>query len=266
MFTLNELLIQLKSPAQYLSQADLSFWLSLFELFTILVVLFFLVYLVIRFLLIRKLMSRPQVILEVNPLRITEQSPFTTEQLFNMIHGLARQVSRVYRIFNVSKNYAFEIVSTKESGIRYLIRVDKSDVELIEKSLLSYLPGLVVKKTDDYIPVDLESKPHRISEFKLSNHFVLPLKKQESLDKHDPIAYMTGSMTKLSKNELIAFQLVVSPTNKRRVPDIKRISKLIYSRNDLVVNINDRDQKHPWLITVRKILYLLLQILLFPVG
>jgi len=131
---------------------------------------------------------------------------------------------------------------------------------------LSYLPGLVIKKADDYLPRDLENKPHRISEFKLSNHFVLPLRKQESLEKHDPIAYMTGSMTKLSENELIAFQLVISPTNKRRVPDINRISKLIYSRNDLVVNINDRDQKYPWLTVVRQIIHLLLQILLFPVG
>jgi hypothetical protein len=266
MFTLNELFVQLKSPAQYLSHVDLSFWLSSLELLGVFAGILLLAYLIVRFLLIRKLMSRPQVILEVNPLRITEQSPFTTEQLFNMIHGLARQVSRLYRVFNVSKNYAFEIVSTKEDGIRYLVRVDKRDVELVEKSLLSYLPGLVVKKVNDYIPTDLETKPHRISEFKLSNHFVLPLKKQESLDKHDPIAYMTGSMTKLSKNELIAFQLVVSPTNKRRVPDIKRISKLIYSRNDLVVNINNRDQRYPWLTTVRQIVRLLLQILLFPVG
>jgi hypothetical protein len=266
MFTPNELLIQLKSPAQYLSHVDLSFWFSLLKLTSVFVLLFILAYLVIRFILVHKLMIQPQVILEVNPLRITEQSPFTTEQLFNMIHGLARQVPRIYRIFNVSKNYSFEIVSTKESGIKYLVRVDQRDVELVEKSLLSYLPGLVIKKDNDYIPTNLETKPHIISEFKLSNHFVLPLKKQDSLDKHDPIAYMTGAMTKLAEHELIAFQLVVSPTDKRRVPDIKRISKLIYSRNDLVVNINDQDQKYPWLITIRKILYLLLQILLFPIG
>ena len=266
MFTLNELLIQLKSPAQYLSNLDLSFWLSWFLSFVALIALLFLAYLVIRFLLIRKLISQPPVVLEVNPLRITEQSPFTTEQLFNMIHGLARQVSRLYRIFNVSKNYAFEIVSTKEDGIRYLIRVDKRDAELIEKSLLSYLPGLVVKKVSDYLSDNLETKPHKITEFKLSNHFVLPLKKQESLDKHDPIAYMTGSMTKLSNDELIAFQLVVSPVNKHRVPDINRISKLIYSRNDLVVNINDKDQKYPWLALIRKMFYLTLQILLLPIG
>jgi hypothetical protein len=266
MFILNELLLKLQFPVQYLSGFNFS---SLFPFLKILVVavgLFIFVYLAIKFLLIKKLMNQPQALLEVNPLRITEQSPFTTEQLFNMIHGLARQVSWVYRFFNVSKNYAFEIVSTKEDGIRYLVRVDKNDVNLIEKSLLSYLPGLVVKNVVDYLPNDLEAKYHKITEFKLFNHFVLPLKKQESLEKHDPIAYMTGSMTKLSKNELIAFQIVVSPINKSRVPDISRISRLIYSRNDLVVNINDKDQKYPYLAIFSQLLYLFLQILLLPVG
>jgi len=266
MFTLNELILKLQTPARYLSDIDLSFWLN--SLITLIAVwaLLFLAYLLTRYLLTRKLQNRPQVIIEAKPLRITEQNPFTTEQLFNMLHGLARQASRLERFFNISKNYAFEIVSTKEAGIRYLIRVDKNDVELVEKNLFSYLPGIVIKKVADYLPDNLESKTHKITEFKLSNHFALPLKKQESLDKHDPIAYMTGSMTKLKEDELIAFQMIVAPINKSKVADIKRISKLIYSRNDLVVNINDRLQKHPYLVIFQQLLYVALQILLFPIG
>ncbi len=94
MDALNELLIQLKSPAQYLSSLDLSFWFFLLQLFSVFVLLLIISYLVIKLILTRRLLSQPQIILEVNPLRITEQSPFTTEQLFNMIHGLARQVPR----------------------------------------------------------------------------------------------------------------------------------------------------------------------------
>ena len=266
MIYLDQLTSHLKLPSWIISHLTVDLLLLVFSWMFLITSLLILIYLLTKWYLVKKLHQQPQIILEVNPLRITEQSPFTTEQLFNMIHGLARQVSKIYRMFNVSKNYAFEIVSTKEDGIRYLIRVDSHDTDLIEKSLLSYLPGLVIKKVDDYIPDDLETKPHRITEFKLSNHFVLPLKKQESLDKHVPIAYMTGSMTKLTENELISFQLVVSPINKRRVPDINRISKLIYSRNDLVVNINDRDQKYPWLVFLRQVFYLVLQILLLPIG
>lgn len=266
MYTLSEIFLKLQTPARYLSLVDLSFWLN--SLIALLAVwaLLFLAYHLTRYLLTRKLQNRPQVIIEAKPLRITEQNPFTTEQLFNMLHGLARQASRIERFFNVSKTYAFEIVSTKEAGIRYLIRVDKNDVELVEKSLFSYLPGIVIKKVADYLPDDLMTRSHKITEFKLSNHFALPLKKQESLDKHDPIAYMTGSMTKLKEDELIAFQIIVSPINKNKVADIKRISKLIYSRNDLVVNINDRLQKHPYLATIQQLLYIVLQILLFPIG
>ena len=77
---------------------------------------------------------------------------------------------------------------------------------------------------------------------------------------------MTGSMTKLSNEELIAFQLVIAPLNKRLIPDIKRISKLIYSRGDLVVNINDKQTKHPILTIFRHLLFIGLQVLLFPIG
>jgi len=228
--------------------------------------LIFLICLFIKWCLIKKLHRQPQTILEVKPLRVTEQNPYTTEQLFNLIHGLAKQSTWVYRFFNVSKSYALEIVSTKEDGIRYLMRINQNDSDLIEKSLLSYLPGLSITKVNDYLPKDLDQFSYKTTEFKLANHFAFPLKKQETLDKHDPIAYMTGNMTKLSEDELISFQLIIAPLNKRLVPDIKRISKLIYSCGDLVVDINNKKSKYSFLIVFRYLFILGLQILLLPVG
>jgi len=205
-------------------------------------------------------------ILEANPLRITEQNPYTTEQLFNLIHSLAGQSFWVYNLFNVPKNYSFEIVSTKDQGIRYLIRVNDTDAELIKKSLLAYLPGLNIKEVEEYLPEYLDSATCKVTEFKLANHFAFPLKKQEALEKHDPIAYMTGSMTKLLEDEIISFQLVISPINKRLLPDIKRVSKLIYSRSDLVVSISDKNSKYPVLNLLRQSFFFFLQLLLLPVG
>lgn len=266
MSSLNGFLDNFRIPAEFFLKLDVSFLLN-FLGFLLLVLAFVIsAYLFIRLLLIRKLLLKPHILLEANPLRITELSPYTTEQLFNLFHSLAGQSSWIYRMFNVSKNYSFEIVSSKNQGIRYLIRVNQDDAELIKKSLLAYLPGLSVKRVKDYLSYNLEHKPYKITEFKLANHFAFPLKKQEALDKHDPIAYMTGSMTKLSEDELISFQLVVSPLNKRLIPDIKRISKLIYSRGDLVVNINDKNKKYPALALLRHAIFLFLQLLLLPVG
>jgi len=225
-----------------------------------------LIYLSVRWYLAKRLHQQPQTTFEIKPLRVTEQSSYTTEQFFNLIHGLAKQSSWTYRLFNISKNYALEIVSTKEDGIRYLMRINQEDGTLIKKNLLSYLPGLSVTKVNDYLPKDLDNTSHKITEFKLANHFAFPLKKQELLDQHDPIAYMTGNMTKLSEDELIAFQMVVSPLNKRLVPDIGRISKLIYSRGDLVVNISDEQSKYPILTIFKHLLFIGLQVLLLPIG
>jgi len=122
--------------------------------------------------------------------------------------------------------------------------------------LLSYLPGLSITKVKDYLPKNLDQISYKTTEFKLANHFAFPLKKQETLEKHDPIAYMTGNMTKLSDNELISFQLIIAPLNKRLIPDIKRISKLIYSCGDLVVNINNKQNNYPFWIVFRYLFFL----------
>ncbi len=58
-----------------------------------------------------------------------------------------------------------------------------------------------------------------VTEFKLSKHYAYPLKKQDLLNEHDPVAYITGMMTKLQSGELISFQIVVSPTKRK---DIRR--------------------------------------------
>jgi hypothetical protein len=213
---------------------------SVLALYTIIVVLSLgLSYLAIRLMLIIHQARQEFTVLEVKPLRVTEQSPLTTQQLFSVIHGLAKQQPFIYRLFKVTKTYSFEILSTKEDGIKYLVRVDKDDANLIKKTLLSYLPGISVNQTNDYLPLAKSAKVAKTLDFKLSRHFAFPLRQQEALEKHDPIAYLTGSMTQLDEDELISFQLVLSPLSKSSVPEIKFVSQLIYSGKDLSANIAD---------------------------
>lgn len=229
--------------------------------FLVALITLFCVYHLIRLLLVIRQTNQAYTQLEVKPLRVTEQNPLTTEKLFAVIHGLAKQQPTYLRFFNVAKTYSLEIVSTKQDGIKYLVRVDEDDADLIKKTLMAYLPGISVTKTTDYLPLSNSVKVAHTTEFKLAKHFAFPLKQQSSLEKHDPIAYLTGSMTQLDDNELIAFQLVVSPVAKNRIKDIRHISNLIYSGKDLSVNLN-RSQVS-WLAWLPR---LLLQILLFPIG
>jgi hypothetical protein len=177
---------------------------------------------------------------------------------------MGKKHSLLNRLLNTNKCYSFEIVSTKEEGIRYLIRINQRDSDLIRKGLLSYLPGIQINEVKDYLPID--KSLCRVTEFKLSSHFAFPLKRQGMLEEYDPIAYITGNMTKLSGSEIMAVQIIISPLNKSKIPDIKRISKLIYTNKDLLINLRQIHSDHFPVSIFKQGLFYLLHILFLPVG
>ncbi|MCL4418437.1 MAG: type IV secretion system DNA-binding domain-containing protein [Actinobacteria bacterium] len=72
-------------------------------------------------------------------------------------------------------------------------------------------------------------------EFKQSKHFAYPLEKQNSLKEHDPVAFITGAMTKLKDQELIAFQIVLSKTYPI---EAYKIHKKILNNEDVLSYLN----------------------------
>jgi hypothetical protein len=136
---------------------------------------------------------------------------------------------------------SLEIVSTQNQGIRYLLRTTKSQANTLRRSLLSYLPQLSVKIVEDYLPKDVEEIKNRkygVVEFKLSHHFAFPLNKQADLSKHDPIAYITGMMTKLDPTELISLQLLLATA---RPAETKKISNIIFYNGDVLEHLNSKN-------------------------
>src|SRR3989344_2937619 len=183
---------------------------------------------------IKNLLKEPSMLLELTPPSFTEKQSYTTDQLFSIIHALGNQRSFKDRLSGHKTRFSLEIVSTQNQGIRYLIRTSPKQVNILRKSLLSYLPHLIIKTTNEYLPESVYSfKGHlyKILEFKLSKHFAFSLKRQNELEKHDPIAYITGMMTKLAPGELISLQVVVSPAKEKKT---KNDSKLISANGDVV--------------------------------
>lgn len=174
------------------------------------------------------------VFLEITPPSDAEQSSYSTEQLFTTLHSLGMQMPYLLRVFGKKKLFSLELVSTKNDGIRFLIRTNSLDDEVIEKNILAYLPGIAVKKVEDYL--SSESKDISIFELRLTNSFVLPLQKQSTLSQHDPIAYITSHMTKLSDEELVSYQIILTPLRKASHPKeiefIREVNKLIYKDID----------------------------------
>lgn len=205
--------------------------------------------------------KRPVTIFEVLPPTSTEQSSYTTTQLFSSVYGLLRQRNWVHRLLDVTKSYSFEIVSSKDKGIRYILRIPEDDASIVKKNLISYLPGIQVKESEDYLKS--ESKNGHVIEIQASNNFAFPLKKQDNLKEYDPIAYVTGSMTKLTENELVAVQIIVSPINQNINQVISRLRGLFLNNKDVLSELKSSDLARS-LIT--SIIYFILQILLFPIG
>lgn len=187
---------------------------------------------VLRF---RRHLTEQTELLELTPPAFTEKSSYTTEQLFGLLHSLGGQRSLIERIFGYKTLYSLEIVSSKQDGIRYLVRVPGKDYHAFSKSALSYMPQLRINKVQDYLSNENSASNSRIIEIKLSNHFAYPLKKQNELEQHDPIAYLTGMMTKLSPQELISFQIILSPA---KPIEAIRINHLLMRNDDVLEYLN----------------------------
>lgn len=205
--------------------------------------------------------NKPATLFEVSPPTLTEQSSYTTTQLFSSVHGLLRQRSWMYRLFDVSKSYSFEIVSSKDKGIRYILRVSADDASIVKKNLIAYLPGIQVKETNDYL--NPNSQFGHLIEIKSTNHFAFPLKKQDNLKEYDPIAYITGSMTKLTEDELVAVQVIILPTSDNASQIVGRLRALFLANKDV---LSELKSGNPVGSIFTSLIFVTLQILLFPVG
>ncbi len=147
--------------AGYLLQKLLTLITPLFDLFldtfhywilVLLAGLFVSVILLVRKALqIKGVLTEKSVLLEITPPSITEKTAYTTQQLFSVLHNLANRKTFMEKILGKKTLFSFEIASSLNQGIRYLIRTTPKDANNVKRSLLSYLPQVRVKTVDDYL-------------------------------------------------------------------------------------------------------------------
>lgn len=216
------------------SHVDVSLFQTIVTIFLSALLVTFILFIIRKFFALKHAFTEQSILFELTPPAFTEKTSYTTQQLFATLHDLSKQKSFFNRLSGRKQLFSFEIVSTKTQGIRYVIRTNKLYANNFKHHLLSYLPQVRVKQIEDYLPSakdNSNTKQYKIIELKLAKHFAYPLQKQNILEEHDPVAYITGMMTKLRPGELIALQLVVSPSN---VPEKKKIKTMIY-RGDAVL-------------------------------
>ena len=217
------------------------------------------------FYLFRKSLTEKSVLLELTPPAFTDKSAYTTGQLFSVIHGLGKYRKFWEKVIGIKPKISFEIASTQNQGIKYLVRTTPYYASNFKRYILSYLPQVRVKETKDYITITSPKEKiyrQKIIEFKLSRHFAYPLKKQDTLAEHDPVAYITGMMTKLTPGELISFQIVLSPIKKYEVNGIKRM----ILRNENVLAYLDKFQIPAFIKPATSLIKAILQVVYKVVG
>jgi hypothetical protein len=174
------------------------------------------IYLLITRSKIRYAINMPYSMLAITPPWDSKESVLATTQLMTTLHTLGDFTSTLNSILGRKITISLELVSTKEQGIRYIIRAPKKYIPLLDKNIKAFLPGAVTQEVSDYLPkthIQLE-KYWDAWEFSLTNHFALPLAQTDALSEYDPIAYITSHMANLNPGEFVSMQFILSPVTK----------------------------------------------------
>ncbi len=194
-----------------------------------LLIIYCLLVLVRTILNLRALLSRHMAWLEITPPASINKTPAATEQLFSVLHGLRVTRRLKDKILNREPVMSFEIVSTKQHGIRYLVQVEKQHAQAVHKMIVAYIPDAKVKQ----VKHETASVPVVI-EFKQAGHFVLPLTLTSAVEEHDPLSYVTSAMANLRENEQLTLQLVAKPIKLR---EAERLSHRILGNENILQQV-----------------------------
>lgn len=191
------------------------------------------IYLLFRIFLTWKISNTSSTILELTPPTLTEKSAYTTSKLFSLLYELGRQKGILDKLLNKKNTYSLEIVSTRETGIRFLIRSSLKHTENVKRIIYSYMSSVKITQVDDYISLSnsFKSNIHKIVSFEQTGNAFFPFNKENVLVEYDPVAYITGMMTKLSPGELISFQLVISP---KSISNTAKLKQMILKGEDVL--------------------------------
>ncbi len=184
-------------------------------------------FLLIRFIGNRRYLSRRDMVwLEITPPSNIAKTPQATEQLFSVLHGARAARHLKEMLYNRSPVMSFEIASTRNDGIRYLLQVERSRSANVQKTVTSYIPDSKVKEIKRQ-STDVDS----VIEFQEVGHYVLPLTLTSIFEQHDPLGYVTGAMTQLADDEEITLQLVATPVRLREADSLSH--KILGNENIL---------------------------------
>lgn len=167
---------------------------------------------------LRKVYRQSRVFLEVTPPLRVSKTPEATEQLFHLLYSAGVTQRLKHKLLRRNTVFSLEVVSTRRDGVRYVIGTSEREADSIERSIASFLSDSRVKRIDD--PLLKDNTFTTVREFRQTKHFALPIRTFATFEQHDPIAYITGAMNRLSDDEQVTLQLIISPARVRNMATI----------------------------------------------
>jgi hypothetical protein len=184
-----------------------------------------------RFLQWRRVLRRKTIWLELTPPAHTVRTARSTQELFAIIHGYRASRPFINKLLHREVVLSFEIMSSRQHGIRYYAQVEERLAASLFQTITSYLPDIKVAE----VAAPEQDNDMSIMEFKQTEHYAFPLAEHAALDQHDPVAYLTGVMTKLAADESIQFQIVLTPV---RLPEASTLAHKILGNEDLLSHLS----------------------------
>lgn len=167
-----------------------------------------------------------------------EKTPLAAEQMFAALHGIFRSDSQFQDYFS------FEIAS-REKFIQFYAHVPEHLKDFVEGQIYSQYPTAEITQVDDYSIEEREqinSGQYKLAgaELTLTNLDVYPIKTFLNFEV-DPLAGITGVLSKLERGEEIWLQIITRPVSdawqSKGIGHVKSVKSGSINREGVLVGV-----------------------------
>ena len=190
-------------------------------------------HLIVRLFVLRHVNKQPSKYIEVVPPYNFNKTPEATEQLFTMMHSISSARKLRHRILRLPIILSLEVISTRKEGVRYIVRTNLKEYETVRRHISAFMPDGRIKDIPDPL---IKSTHSLVRDYRQTKHFAFALRTFASFDQHDPIAYVTGLMSRLNDSEQIALQIVITPVKVRNMRAVVHKFHEFYKVSDMSHN------------------------------
>ena len=177
----------------------------------------------------------------VIPQAFDDKALLANEAFFAATHSLGNHRNILERLFGRYNRFSFEIVSTKDKGIRLLISCPSHQQKALQRLIEAHHPHAKLRKVNDQI-----NRVSKIIPIRQNNHFAFPIKGITSLEGHDPLGYVANAMANIEENVEITLQIIAKPERLRSADRIRR--KILHNESFMPGDITAK-KSGTWLLS-----------------